>query len=212
MQQLNCLNYLESQDNHAQLQPHRIDIPNGEITFYEHFFSVAESKPIFSELMSQTAWRQDSITIFGKTMPLPRLTAWYGDPGKSYTYSGIPMEPEPWTPTLMMIKRSIERVCEVSFNSVLLNLYRDGNDGVAWHSDDEPELGENPVIASVSFGATRKFSFKHKTNPDLRVSLDLTPGSLLIMSGSTQHYWYHQIPKTTRKVESRINLTFRIIY
>ena len=206
------LNFLESQDTSVQLQPHRIDIPNANVAFYERFFGVTESKRIFSELMSQTAWRQDSITIFGKTMPLPRLTAWYGDPGKSYTYSGIPMEPEPWTPTLMMIKHSIERVCEASFNSVLLNLYRNGNDGVAWHSDDELELGENPVIASVSFGATRKFSFKHKTNPDLRISLDLTLGSLLIMSGSTQHYWHHQIPKTAKKVEPRINLTFRVIH
>jgi DNA-N1-methyladenine dioxygenase (EC 1.14.11.-) len=205
------LNFLEFQDDSAQLEPCRLDIPDADVVFYERFFSPKESERIFGELLNQTAWRHDSINLFGKTMPLPRLTAWYGDMGKSYTYSGIPMDPEPWTPTLKIIKSSIERVCDVDFNSVLLNLYRDGNDSVAWHSDDEPELGENPVIGSVSFGATRKFSLKHKTHPDMKVSLDLTSGSLLVMSGETQHHWLHQIPKTSRKVAPRINLTFRVI-
>lgn len=194
--------------------PQVLELVDGEVIFYEHFFDAQTSEKIYAELMQQTAWRQDAITLFGKTMPLPRLTAWYGDPGKSYTYSGIPMDPQPWTPTLKWIKEAIEPVCEVTFNSVLLNLYRDGNDSVAWHSDDEPELGENPVIGSVSLGAARKFAFKHKKEPTkYKVqSLELTSGSLLIMRGATQHHWYHQIPKTSKKVGSRINLTFRVIY
>jgi alkylated DNA repair dioxygenase AlkB len=205
------LNFLDSQDASVQLTPQIIDIPDASVIFYEQFFSAIDSEHIYSELLNQTPWRQDSITLFGKTMLVPRLTAWHGDPGKSYTYSGITMEPEPWTPTLMMIKNAIESVCGVSFNSVLINLYRDGNDSVAWHSDDEPELGENPILASVSFGATRRFAFKHKRNPHLRVSFDLSAGSLLIMGGATQHYWFHQVPKTSRNVAPRINLTFRII-
>ena len=139
------------------------------------------------------------------------MTAWYGDAGKTYCYSGITVEPIPWTPLLLSIKTRVEAVANTTFNSVLLNYYRGEQDSVSWHSDDEPELGQNPVIASVSFGATRKFQFKHKTNPDLRAAIDLTPGSLLIMAGATQHFWKHQIPKTTKPVGARINLTFRVI-
>lgn len=205
------LSFFTSQEASVPPTPQIIEIPDGDIAFYRQFFGAAESERLYSELLQQITWRQDSITLFGKTMLVPRLTAWYGDPGKSYSYSGIFMEPEPWTPTLIRIKNAIETVCRVSFNSVLINLYRDGNDSVGWHSDDEPELGRNPIIGSVSFGATRKFLLKHKRNPHLRVALELSDGSLLVMGGSTQHYWLHQVPKTARKVGPRINLTFRII-
>ena len=126
-------------------------------------------------------------------------------------YSGITVEPEPWTPTLLEIKSRIEEVSNVTFNSVLLNYYRNERDSVSWHSDDEPELGKNPIIGSVSFGDVRTFQLKHKTNKSLTISRDLPDGSYIEMAGSTQHHWLHQIPKRTRKIGPRINLTFRII-
>lgn len=150
--------------------------------------------------------------LFGKEIDLPRLTAWYGDDGKSYTFSGIPMSPNAWTPVLLFIKERIEKVAEVEFNSVLLNLYRNEKDSISWHSDDEPELGKNPIIASVSFGEVRRFHLRHKLNKSLdKIGINLTLGSLLIMKGSTQQFWQHQILKTSKSLNKRINLTFRII-
>jgi alkylated DNA repair dioxygenase AlkB len=184
---------------------------DGEVIFYENFFDYKESNKLLTELSSATKWQQDTIKMFGKSIPLPRLTAWYGDEGKSYTYSGIEQHPEPWTPILSRIKERVEEIAEVTFNSVLLNLYRDGKDSVSWHSDDEPALGQNPIIASVSFGSIRRFKFKHKHDQKQKADIDLTPGSLLLMKGETQHYWFHQIAKTTKDVTPRINLTFRII-
>jgi alkylated DNA repair dioxygenase AlkB len=146
-------------------------------------------------------------------MHLPRLTAWYGEGEAYYTYSNIAMRPRFWTPLLSHIKRKIEKVAQVEFNSVLLNLYRDGKDSVSWHQDNEPELGKEPVIGSVSFGSTRCFQFRHKLRKDLRrFDIALTHGSLLIMRGTTQQFWQHQIPKTHKPVGQRVNLTFRIIH
>jgi alkylated DNA repair dioxygenase AlkB len=184
---------------------------DGEVILYPNFFSLEESDRFFSDLYSSVNWKQEKIELWGKKMPLPRLTAWYGDEGKSYTYSGIEQHPEPWIPVLETIKSKVEETANVTFNSVLLNLYRHGQDSVSWHSDDEPELGENPIIASVSFGATRRFSLKHKNNPNHQINIDLTDGSLLLMQGETQHYWLHQIAKTSKSVQPRINLTFRVI-
>lgn len=194
------------------LTPEQIEIADGDLFFYPNFFTVEESESFFFELDETIKWRQDLINLYGKTFPIPRLNAWYGDSDKPYTYSGIDMEPEPWTPALLEIKTAVEEVAEVEFNSVLVNKYRNGKDSVAWHSDDEPELGKNPIIASVSFGETRRFVLRHKYREDVgKISLDLTDGSLLIMKGETQHFWQHQIPKTSRKVAPRINLTFRVI-
>ncbi|MEG3839704.1 alpha-ketoglutarate-dependent dioxygenase AlkB [Microcoleus sp. herbarium14] len=184
---------------------------DGEVIFYPNFFSVEESDRFFSDLYSSVNWRQDTIHFYGKKIPLPRLTGWYGDEGKSYTYSGIEQHPEPWTPTLKIIKSKAEEISEVTFNSVLLNLYRHGKDSVSWHSDDEPELGENPIIASISFGASRRFSLKHKISKYHKIYIDLLNGSLLLMKGETQHCWQHQLAKTLKSVEPRINLTFRVI-
>lgn len=184
---------------------------DGEVIFYPNFFNLKESNKFFQDLEQNTNWRQDYIKFFGKTMPLPRLTAWYGDEGKSYIYSGIEQYPDPWTSTLIEIKNKIEIITKVKFNSVLLNFYRNGQDSVSWHSDDEPELGKNPIIASVSFGGTRKFCLKHKTESTRKIEIDLPHGSLLLMQGETQHHWLHQIPKTKKEVKPRINLTFRII-
>ena len=186
-------------------------LPDAEIIFYPHFLDGQESDRLLTQLTEMIDWRQDWITIYGRSMPQPRLTAWYGDPGKSYTYSGITMHPSLWTRTLLDLKANAEAVSGVVFNSVLLNLYRDGNDSMGWHSDDEPELGQNPVIGSLSLGGTRRFMLRHRAEKGLKHQLELTPGSFLLMQGTTQHDWQHQIPKTKRPVPPRINLTFRVI-
>ncbi len=185
---------------------------DGEVILYQNFFNTQESSQLFEDLSSNVKWKQEIIQIFGKKMPIPRLTAWYGDEGKSYTYSGIEQHPEPWNTTLQFIKSKVEEIAKVSFNSVLLNLYRHGKDSVSWHSDDEPELGKNPIIASVSFGATRRFSLRHKHSKNHKIAIDLTSGSLLLMQGETQHFWQHQIAKTAKEIQPRINLTFRFTH
>lgn len=188
-------------------------MPDGDLTIWRQFFAETEADLLFTELLNGVEWRHDAIQIYGRPTPLPRLTAWFGDEGASYTYSGIKMNPAPWTPALLSIKQRIEGVAGVPFNSVLLNLYRDGHDGVSWHQDDEPELGKNPVIGSVSFGETRTFQMKHKSRKDLCVvNIDLSHGSFLLMSGPTQHFWRHRLPKTPKVLKARINLTFRRIF
>jgi alkylated DNA repair dioxygenase AlkB len=171
--------------------------------------AVPAAAAMLERLLPAIDWRQDEARIMGRTVALPRLTAWYGDAG--YRYSGIDNPPRPWLPLLLELKGIAERLAEARFNSVLLNLYRDGRDGMGWHSDDERPLGAEPVIASLSFGATRRFRLKHKTRPDLVLALDLPPGSCLIMAGTLQHHWRHALPKTARPVGPRVNLTFRLI-
>jgi alkylated DNA repair dioxygenase AlkB len=188
-----------------------LDLPEGDVVFSSAYFSLADADRLFQEIRETTAWRQESIKLYGKPVNIPRLTAWYGDEGAGYTYSGLANVPQPWTPALLEVKRSVESPAGVIFNSVLLNRYRTGKDSVGWHSDDEKEFGENPVIASVSFGATRTFQFRHKKRKDQKASVELTHGSLLVMRGATQHNWMHQIPKTMRDVGERINLTFRVV-
>ncbi|BAY67156.1 2OG-Fe(II) oxygenase (plasmid) [Calothrix brevissima NIES-22] len=196
----------------SNLQPEKLSIPDGDIIFYPSYFTEEESNRIIQELFREINWGQDKIKFYGKEMNLPRLTAWYGDSGKYYTYSNITMNPIPWTPMLLYIKNKIETVAEVVFNSVLLNFYRNGKDSISWHSDDEPELGKEPIIYSVSFGGERKFQLRHKYKNNLeKIELKLNHGSLLIMQGKTQEYWQHQIPKTSKLVMPRVNLTFRII-
>ena len=188
-----------------------IPIQDGKLRLYPHLFSPEERDSFFRKLKENVKWQQEEIKLYGRVIPLPRLTAWFGDAGKTYMYSGITVEPEPWTPILLEIKSRIEEVSDVTFNSVLLNYYRNERDSVSWHSDDESELGKNPIIGSVSFGDVRTFQLKHKTNKSLTISRDLPDGSYLEMAGSTQHHWLHQIPKRTRKIGPRINLTFRVI-
>lgn len=189
-----------------------LDLPDADIQIYEGFWSAPVSDRLFDILLQDTHWQQETAHLFNQAIPIPRLTAWHGDEGKVYTYSGIELQPAPWTETLLTIKAAIETIVPVRFNSVLLNLYRHGQDSVGWHSDAEPVLGRNPTIASASFGATRRFSLKHKRRQDLKaVHLDLAHGSLVLMQGPTQHHWVHQVPKTAKPVGPRINLTFRII-
>ncbi len=189
----------------------RLELRDADVTHVPGFFDVAESDALLHDLGETIVWRHDSITMYGKTSPIPRLNAWYGDAGKTYRYSNISMQPRPWTPALTTIRERIERECDQRFNSVLLNLYRDGRDGVAWHADDEPELGPEPVIASVSFGATRRFQLRHRNERTLQHELALAHGGLVVMRGPTQAHWLHQVPKTSKPVAPRINLTFRSI-
>jgi alkylated DNA repair dioxygenase AlkB len=188
------------------------NLPNSKIIYYPNFWSLNKANFLFQELKKYIKWRQYHINLFGKTHLQPRLTAWYGDQGKTYTYSGITLYAHDWIKPLLMIKEKIEPITNVNFNSVLLNLYRDGKDGMGWHSDNEKELGKQPIIASVSFGGERRFLLKPRDKKDAtREEIILTHGSLLIMAGETQEYWLHQIPKTSKSVAPRINLTFRVI-
>ena len=189
------------------------DLPDAEIEYFPEFFSRKNSLFFLPQLLDTIKWKQNTIKMYGKENPVPRLEAWYGDPGKSYAYSGIRMEPTPWPDELQEIKRSIEAKAAISFNSVLINYYRDGQDRVAWHSDDEKELGQNPVIGSVSFGAERIFKLRHKKYKinNLKQSITLGNGSFLLMKGATQHHWMHEIPRTAKLIGPRINLTFRVI-
>jgi alkylated DNA repair dioxygenase AlkB len=182
-------------------------IDDGGVLVYDpEFLSVGEADVLFTELLQAVAWKQEG----GRGRLFPRLTAWYADLGVRYSYSGVTHEPVPWLPALLDIKNRIEELAQAKFNSLLLNLYRGGQDSIGMHADDEPELGTNPVIGSVSLGAVRQFVLRHKKTRERR-TLDLSHGSLLLMSGTSQHHWLHGVPKTRSPVGQRINLTFRRI-
>ncbi|MEJ2902968.1 alpha-ketoglutarate-dependent dioxygenase AlkB family protein [Pedobacter panaciterrae] len=183
----------------------------GEAFFHPGFFMEDDSYMYLDKLTEETEWKQEPIKIFGKTVLQPRFTAFYGDEDVSYTYSGITMNALPWTSTLQRIKENIETAFDTKFNACLLNHYRDGKDYMGWHRDNERNLGKFPVIASVSFGASRIFQFRNYKDKLPIVSIELTHGSLLIMKGETQHYWEHRLPKTVIETQPRINLTFRTI-
>lgn len=184
---------------------------DGEIYYEPHFFDTDEAKELFEALKKNIAWRQEPVIIMGKEIMQPRLTAWYGDEDKSYSYTGITMHPLPWTKELTLIKERIERITGHDFNSALLNQYRDGNDSIGWHRDNEKSLGINPVIASMSFGSERKFKLKHAKDKNAKAEVMVQSGSLLLMKGETQHHWYHSVPKELKVTETRINITFRKI-
>lgn len=192
-------------------EPIYFNVPDAEIIYYPHFFDAEESDLLFQELLLTIPWQQDDIKVFGKVHAQPRLTALYGDEGKSYSYSNIKMQPHSWNPILQNLKLKAEAVSATEFTTVLLNLYRDGKDSNGWHADNEKELGTNPVIASLSFGADRYFHLQHNNDKNLKLKILLEHGSLLVMKGTTQHFWKHQIPKTAKPIGSRINLTFRSI-
>lgn len=192
--------------------PLKLSLKDGDVVYYPSFFSSEKASDYLKRLTAETPWLQDTITVFGKTYPQPRLTSLNANNNKPYSYSGITMLPKQFTPTLKEIKYAIEKVSEVHFTTVLLNPYRNGSDSNGWHSDNEKELGTNPVIASVSLGAPRMFHLKHKTDKTLKHKIILEHGSLLLMKGATQENWLHQIPKTKKDVAPRINLTFRIVY
>ena len=213
-----------------------IKIPNGELFYSQCFFNkkisdrsveyFLENDTMNSDVTNwrqvsaedfvkinfeHIKWKQDSIKLYGKDIPLPRLTTWYGDKGKSYTYSGINSNPNEWNKGLLYIKKKIESISNVKFNSVLINWYRDGEDYLNWHADDEKELGKNPVIASVNFGETRDFIIRDNTNKLNKITIPLKHGTVLIMSCELQHFWQHSVPKRKKVKGSRFNLTFRVI-
>ncbi|EGZ44838.1 alpha-ketoglutarate-dependent dioxygenase AlkB family protein [Neisseria wadsworthii] len=187
---------------------------DGIVNDYGIIFSKQEADAYYACLKNTVSWRHDEVVIYGKRITTARQTAWYGDDSIQYAYSGVTRTALPWNTVLLAIKETVERhIADISpahFNSCLLNLYTDGSEGMAWHCDDEASLGTNPVIASLSLGAARKFSFKHKQTRE-KLNLMLTHGQLIVMHGTTQNHWLHAVMKSTKVNEPRINLTFRTI-
>jgi alkylated DNA repair dioxygenase AlkB len=192
--------------NSGELRIKEFDIPDAELKLWEHFFSREESDGFYKKLMEETPWKQEEITVYNKTHLTPRMTVWYGK-------HRLPEKVERLlTPTLETIKHKVEDTTGIKFTSVLVNLYRDGKDGVGWHRDHDRELGPRPIVASVSFGETRPFEIRHKFRKELaKIKIPLDHGSLLLMAGTMQHFWEHQVPKTAKEIKPRINLTFRIV-
>lgn len=190
----------------------RILLPDAELMFHRAAFSHDEAQSHFDSLSKDTPWRSDHIQIHGKAILIPRLQTWYSTIGAPLNYSGMSVPPLPWTDELLAIAERVHSLTGLTFNGVLLNYYRNGNDSVGWHADNEAEFGPNPIIASLSLGATRDFVLKHATRPELKpVTLSLDTGSLLIMGQGVQQHWRHQLPKRKRVLDPRINLTFRNI-
>jgi alkylated DNA repair dioxygenase AlkB len=215
-----------------------ITLPEAELLFIENFYTPSVSDAFLTQLSAELAWKQGEITIFGKKIAEPRLTVWYGDAGKNYTYSGKLQAPLMWHNALILIKNNVEKLINsalnkpinselnqqlnselnkelmsaFNFNSVLCNYYRNGQDSMGFHSDNEKELGQNPIIASINFGESRRFIFRRRDDKTVKHELVLTHGSLLVMSGAMQHHWVHAVPKEPKRTRPRINLTFRHIY
>lgn len=185
--------------------------PDGRLRYVADWLSPARAEDLFRSLADGVEWQRSSVRLFGREVPQPRRIAFQGDPGVRYRYSGQTWEAESWTPRVAALRDRLVEETGEGFNSVLLNLYRDGSDSMGWHADDEKELGRDPVIASVSLGATRRFRLRSRAKPRRSLALELEPGSLLLMSGDLQHAWQHALPKTRRAVGPRINLTFRSV-
>jgi alkylated DNA repair dioxygenase AlkB len=198
----------ESQHHNMPIQ---LDMPNADLKYYPDFIQPSQAAIIMKVLQDSLDWRQEQITLYGKTFDVPRLQAWHGDKDADYQYSNLSMQPLPWFPVLLELKQKCEHTSNSRFNSVLANLYRHGQDGMGRHADNEPELGQQPVIASLSFGEVRNLDFYHNQSKE-KVRLPLENGSLLIMSGDTQTYWQHSVAKTKKALAARINLTFRYIH
>jgi len=198
----------------SDLFPAEIDrrwsLSGGTLHLITCFLPSSLYQGLFQQLSECLAWEQTEIRMAGKLVRIPRLNVWYGDQNAIYRYSGTLFQPLPWIEPLFRLRRLIEQQSGHRFNSVLANLYRDGQDSVAWHADDEPELGANPYIASLSLGQCRRFQLKHRHDRSVaRIDIDLPDNSLLLMGGALQHHWLHQVPKTRKPVGPRINLTFR---
>ncbi|MEE4184338.1 MAG: alpha-ketoglutarate-dependent dioxygenase AlkB [Gammaproteobacteria bacterium] len=188
-------------------------LPQAEIRLWPTFLDADDADRMMSRLLEEVPWRRDTVTVFGRAHPIPRLHSWHGDAGARYRWSGLTQVPQPWTPALAELRERLEACLNRRFNSVLANLYRHGRDHMGWHADDEPELGLQPVIASLSLGAQRDFLLRYRgagAAVDTQ-RLALPPGSLLVMQGSTQEYWQHSLPRRLRVSDPRINLTFRTV-
>lgn len=194
------------------LDPIHLNLPDATFIYYPNFLNQEKADLYFEKLLQETPWQQDDITIFGKKIAQPRLTALYGNLGKPYSYSGITMHPIAWSPLVWLLKEEVETIAQHSFTSVLLNLYRNEKDSNGWHADNEKELGRDPLIASISLGETRKFQIKHTTNRNIKCDILLEHGSLLLMKEGAQVHYKHQLPKATQPKNARINLTFRTVF
>ncbi|MGH8476127.1 MAG: alpha-ketoglutarate-dependent dioxygenase AlkB family protein [Methylococcales bacterium] len=183
---------------------------DGSLLFVAHFIAAEEAWAMHERLLHELVWSAESIRIYGKSIQSPRLLSWVGDPDCEYRYSGIVHEPLPWHPVLFELKTRLEDCTGQAFNSVLCNLYRDGNDSLGWHADNEKELGRNPIIGSVSLGDTRTIRIRHKKSGAAH-NIEMNNGSLIIMAGCLQQYWRHCVPKASKVVQARINLSFRRI-
>lgn len=190
---------------------HPLALPEARLDYDPHWLDQAASEALFAQLRGELAWEVHRLALFGRQIDSPRLSCWIGDPDAAYRYSGTHFEPHPWPTTLLPIRERLAGELGINFNSVLANLYRGGADAMGWHSDDERELGAEPVIASVSLGETRKFVLKHRKEAGRKLALELPQGSLLVMSGGTQRHYRHALPRTRRTVGERINLTFRCV-
>lgn len=212
-----------------------IDVPDGRIYYAPYYFDNAFCDETLETLLAcddidhmthdwhqehdidqlpfeNIHWQHDSVSMFGKIYDLPRLSAWYGDNNKPYTYSGITLQPKAWNTVLLSLRDALIPICKRTFNSVLLNWYRSGEDHISWHTDAEPELGKNPIIASVNFGASRRFLLRRKEEHSIKLEIPLHHGSVLVMAGALQHHWQHSIPKQKKIKQNRVNLTFRTIH
>lgn len=197
----------------TEKDPFELSIPDASVRLWDGISLPDNPERIFDALEAETEWLEEDIVVFGKKYRQPRLLSWHGDPSASYAYSGVRHEPRPWSALLQALRESVQTATGHSFNSVLLNYYRNHRDSMGMHADDEQELGPEPVIASLSFGESRTFILKHKRDKSLaRVKVPLQSGSLLVMSGSTQKNWKHGIDKERHPCGPRINLTFRTIY
>ncbi len=192
------------------IETHVLDLPDAEVEYLPGFYQSDRAWELYQQLLLQTEWRQDRLIVYGKSHLAPRLSRWFGEPWMDYSYSNQTMKATPLTPLLLRIKADIEAKTGDHFNSVLVNYYRNGQDSNGWHSDDEPELGQNPIIASLSLGAPRDFHLRYKRDKSRKHTMSLEHGSLLMMRGTTQSHWQHHIPKRA-KAQGRINLTFRTI-
>ena len=186
----------------------RFDLPGADVRL-ARLCSVGEAQEYFARLHAEIPWERHRLRLFGREIDAPRLSSWIGDADAVYTYSRVRFEPHAWTPTLRELRDRLAETCAQRYNSVLCNLYRDGNDAMGWHSDSEPELGPAPSIASLSFGATRRFRLRHRTDAQLRLEIELEAGTMLLMSGATQRNYRHDLPRAKALSEPRINLTFR---
>lgn len=193
------------------MKAEKFKLPDAELIYYPDFLQPKMADFLYAYLLNSIPWKQQNIKLFGKEIPQPRLTAFFAEKGISYTYSGLQLQSNSFLSEIQKLKEQIEKNSEINFNTCLANLYRDGKDSMGWHADDEKVLGENPVIASISLGGVRRFQWKHKTK-SLKEELALEHGNLLLMKGSMQYFWKHQLPKTTKQISPRINLTFRKIY
>ncbi len=189
-----------------------LPLPGASLRYRADWLPAAEADALFAALAATISWERHRLRLFGREIDAPRLSCWIGDPGAAYTYSHVRFAPRPWPPVLATLRARLEITCCARFNSVLANLYRDGRDSMGWHSDDEPELGPEPLIASISLGGVRRFRLRARDGGDAGLSLDLAHGSLLLMAGATQRLYRHDLPKTRAAVAPRINLTFRYVH